>query len=135
MAVELLLPGLGSTTPAGGVTVAVLTGRSRLAARSGGRGTGHRTRNPRQEPRHEQRHRDGSPCPGRSHPQRQARRRLPRPGQTPRGRGAGNRLAGRRSEAHTSELQSLMRISYAVFCLKKKKKIEHNQSTTTKKNN
>src|SRR3546814_8840792 len=30
-------------------------------------------------------------------------------------------LAGR-SEEHTSELQSLMRISYAVFCLKKKKK-------------
>src|SRR3546814_2054448 len=30
-----------------------------------------------------------------------------------------------RSEEHTSELQSLMRISYAVFCLKKKKK--HNQ--------
>src|SRR3546814_3650212 len=30
-----------------------------------------------------------------------------------------------RSEEHTSELQSLMRISYAVFCLKKKKK-EHN---------
>src|SRR3546814_7966075 len=27
----------------------------------------------------------------------------------------------KRSEAHTSELQSLMRISYAVFCLKKKK--------------
>src|SRR3546814_5395433 len=33
-----------------------------------------------------------------------------------RGHGAGNR-----SEEHTSELQSLMRISYAVFCLKKKK--------------
>src|SRR3546814_9692382 len=32
------------------------------------------------------------------------------------------RPAGRRSEEHTSELQSLMRISYAVFCLKKKKK-------------
>src|SRR3546814_6721235 len=32
---------------------------------------------------------------------------------------AGNRW---RSEEHTSELQSLMRISYAVFCLKKKKK-------------
>src|SRR3546814_7869705 len=34
------------------------------------------------------------------------------------------RWAGRRgrSEEHTSELQSLMRISYAVFCLKKKKK-------------
>src|SRR3546814_6632561 len=30
-------------------------------------------------------------------------------------------LAGKRSEEHTSELQSLMRISYAVFCLKKKK--------------
>src|SRR3546814_5686667 len=30
--------------------------------------------------------------------------------------------AGRRSEEHTSELQSLMRISYAVFCLKKKKR-------------
>src|SRR3546814_5319124 len=28
----------------------------------------------------------------------------------------------KRSEEHTSELQSLMRISYAVFCLKKKKK-------------
>src|SRR3546814_7119753 len=33
-----------------------------------------------------------------------------------------------RSEEHTSELQSLMRISYAVFCLKKK----NNQKTTTK---
>src|SRR3546814_6046586 len=30
-------------------------------------------------------------------------------------------LLGGRSEEHTSELQSLMRISYAVFCLKKKK--------------
>src|SRR3546814_1023689 len=30
-----------------------------------------------------------------------------------------------RSEEHTSELQSLMRISYAVFCLKKKKKEKH----------
>src|SRR3546814_7814593 len=30
---------------------------------------------------------------------------------------------GRRSEEHTSELQSLMRISYAVFCLKKKKQL------------
>src|SRR3546814_3208638 len=30
--------------------------------------------------------------------------------------------SGKRSEEHTSELQSLMRISYAVFCLKKKKK-------------
>src|SRR3546814_2675323 len=31
------------------------------------------------------------------------------------------RTVGPRSEEHTSELQSLMRISYAVFCLKKKK--------------
>src|SRR3546814_2058247 len=31
-----------------------------------------------------------------------------------------------RSEEHTSELQSLMRISYAVFCLKKKKMQKHN---------
>src|SRR3546814_6318844 len=33
-------------------------------------------------------------------------------------------LAVQRSEEHTSELQSLMRISYAVFCLKKKKKTQ-----------
>src|SRR3546814_2703967 len=33
--------------------------------------------------------------------------------------------AWHRSEEHTSELQSLMRISYAVFCLKKKKKKNH----------
>src|SRR3546814_3121562 len=33
----------------------------------------------------------------------------------------GERGLARRSEEHTSELQSLMRISYAVFCLKKKK--------------
>src|SRR3546814_6725545 len=32
-----------------------------------------------------------------------------------------------RSEEHTSELQSLMRISYAVFCLKKKIKLLHNK--------
>src|SRR3546814_1932402 len=41
----------------------------------------------------------------------------------------------RRSEEHTSELQSLMRISYAVFCLKKKKKNadpSHNAQHTTK---
>src|SRR3546814_2810036 len=38
-----------------------------------------------------------------------------------------------RSEEHTSELQSLMRISYAVFCLKKKKKknINHNQNISS----
>src|SRR3546814_2797386 len=34
-------------------------------------------------------------------------------------------IADVRSEEHTSELQSLMRISYAVFCLKKKKKLNN----------
>src|SRR3546814_10802184 len=34
-----------------------------------------------------------------------------------------------RSEEHTSELQSLMRISYAVFCLQKTKKHKHNKPT------
>src|SRR3546814_9373506 len=33
-----------------------------------------------------------------------------------------------KSEEHTSELQSLMRISYAVFCLKKKKTINQNKT-------
>src|SRR3546814_9486921 len=41
---------------------------------------------------------------------------------------------GRRSEEHTSELQSLMRISYAVFCLKKKKKKYKNKTTQTRLN-
>src|SRR3546814_10437553 len=36
-----------------------------------------------------------------------------------------------RSEEHTSELQSLMRISYAVFCLKKKKKKQSTQNHNT----
>src|SRR3546814_5447170 len=35
-----------------------------------------------------------------------------------------------RSEEHTSELQSLMRISYAVFCLKKKNTKKHNHTYT-----
>src|SRR3546814_1344584 len=37
-----------------------------------------------------------------------------------------------RSEEHTSELQSLMRSSYAVFCLKKKKKQHHNKTQILK---
>src|SRR3546814_8202558 len=46
------------------------------------------------------------------------------PSQAPRDEQHRVRLQGElaRSEEHTSELQSLMRISYAVFCLKKKKK-------------
>src|SRR3546814_4019514 len=38
-----------------------------------------------------------------------------------------------RSEEHTSELQSLMRISYAVFCLKKKKQNKNKPQTTNQK--
>src|SRR3546814_3649235 len=42
------------------------------------------------------------------------------------------RLATRRSEEHTSELQSLMRISYAVFCLKKTKTQQNKQKQNTR---
>src|SRR3546814_2278408 len=48
------------------------------------------------------------------------------------GSSAGGADSGARSEEHTSELQSLMRISYAVFCLKKKRaKTLQSTSTTT----
>src|SRR3546814_978841 len=40
-----------------------------------------------------------------------------------------------RSEEHTSELQSLMRISYAVFCLKKKNKYSNSKHKNTTTNN
>src|SRR3546814_4811546 len=40
----------------------------------------------------------------------------------------------RRSEEHTSELQSLMRISYAVFCLKKKNKYPYNKEKQNSNN-
>src|SRR3546814_6357469 len=44
----------------------------------------------------------------------------------------GGELRGEgRSEEHTSELQSLMRISYAVFCLKKKNKKNHKRNILT----
>src|SRR3546814_3439707 len=69
--------------------------------------------------------RDGVPAPAgrwrsrRPGAARHRRRQRPdaagRPGRTERAGGAAER-----SEEHTSELQSLMRISYAVFCLKKK---------------
>src|SRR3546814_7303596 len=59
--------------------------------------------------------------------------REPRPA-LPRQCGDADARCGRRralrSEEHTSELQSLMRISYAVFCLKKKKKIKRNYVQT-----
>src|SRR3546814_1694634 len=44
---------------------------------------------------------------------------------------AGKQALAKRSEEHTSELQSLMRISYAVFCLTKK---QHKQQTFRYKN-
>src|SRR3546814_7629483 len=44
----------------------------------------------------------------------------------------GQLLNAQRSEEHTSELQSLMRISYAVFCLKKKKQRIHNTTKCKK---
>src|SRR3546814_5184708 len=45
------------------------------------------------------------------------------------------RQASMRSEEHTSELQPLMRISYAVFCLKKKKELNtHNTENSTDTN-
>src|SRR3546814_9742558 len=40
-------------------------------------------------------------------------------------------MYARRSEEHTSELQSLMRISYAVFCLKKKKNTKNTTKTVS----
>src|SRR3546814_2389326 len=50
---------------------------------------------------------------------------LPTPPQTPQ---IGESWIVARSEEHTSEVQSLMRISYAVFCLKKKK-IQHTEDS------
>src|SRR3546814_1848531 len=56
--------------------------------------------------------------------------RRQRPAREP--RGGHGQFDQRRSEEHTSELQSLMRISYAVFCLKKKKKTKnYTQKKTT----
>src|SRR3546814_3756940 len=62
---------------------------------------------------------DHDPCPSCTKAAGQVR--------LPRGKAALPGQNSSRSEEHTSELQSLMRISYAVFCLKTKK---HTQSTT-----
>src|SRR3546814_5253870 len=65
-------------------------------------------------------------------PERSSLRPIPRPQLRPHRRlcpdWCGTGRGDGRSEEHTSELQSLMRISYAVFCLKKK-----NKTTTTPK--
>src|SRR3546814_8225381 len=50
------------------------------------------------------------------------------PAQRPK-RPTSKRATGCRSEEHTSELQSLMRISYAVFCLKKKQRYLNKNTT------
>src|SRR3546814_7098978 len=60
------------------------------------------------------------PCPATSAASRTRERRGCTGGIAAGAASAGNGTT--RSEEHTSELQSLMRISYAVFCLKKKKK-------------
>src|SRR3546814_6796656 len=70
-----------------------------------------------------------------SQPRRQLRRAWPSRRFHPaerRRRGALHRI--RRSEEHTSELQSLMRISYAVFCLKKKKNNKKNNKQCSNRN-
>src|SRR3546814_8555567 len=84
--------------------------------------------------RHQSRHRRAAPYPDllhRFHDLDAAGRRVPvsAAGAGVRGRGHGavpvrrhDAGCAHRSEAHTSELKSLMRLSYAVFCLKKKKK-------------
>src|SRR3546814_19672539 len=61
----------------------------------------------------------------------QAARRFPR-WRSYRRAAAERRQHHARSEEHTSELQSLMRISYAVFCLKKKNKINIEEYKMTK---
>src|SRR3546814_7424167 len=49
--------------------------------------------------------------------------------------GFGGTVQGLRSEEHTSELQSLMRNSYAVFCLKKKKEENENTESNIQREN
>src|SRR3546814_8614477 len=71
----------------------------------------------------------------RSPPPRGSRRRLPhRPIRPPiRPTPIRPRWRRARSEEHTSELQSLMRISYAVFCLKKKNQSPHTPPTSCRR--
>src|SRR3546814_1113119 len=61
---------------------------------------------------------------------RKSQRFAPVQGDSPRTRSLNQKGRKKRSEEHTSELQSLMRISYAVFCLKKKKTTPTRAPTT-----
>src|SRR3546814_4131488 len=90
--------------------------RSDVAERSGDRRAGERNEHREAEQDHRRRHRAAEP---------RAESAV---------QGGENRDADpgeeHRSEEHTSELQSLMRISYAVFCLKKKKKTKNTTNGT-----
>src|SRR3546814_3058841 len=59
---------------------------------------------------------------------------LPEKALTPKSSTCALYVRSTRSEEHTSELQSLMRISYAVFCLKKKKHTERSPKNTNPTN-
>src|SRR3546814_2529951 len=77
----------------------------------------------------------------RGQPGRHQQRQQPPPGHAAptahphRSRACDNPLMHKRSEEHTSELQSLMRISYAVFCLKKNSTQKNNSTQKTSTNN
>src|SRR3546814_1926369 len=66
-------------------------------------------------------------------PQGSRRPQVDRPALVARDDARPRHILAARSEEHTSELQSLMRISYAVFCLKKKKQKHTKQSYTHSK--
>src|SRR3546814_10541784 len=68
-------------------------------------------------------------------PEHAARDRLPGHASIASGATLAGDVVATRSEEHTSELQSLMRSSYAVFCLKKKKKIKKVHNRTTQQHN
>src|SRR3546814_496044 len=102
-------PPLNGTAWPGRMTAA----RVQKAALMAESGDGRRSHGPRRRPSP---HRSGAPA--RNH-RRAGGRAGYQGGRAPRARSPGGK-AENRSEEHTSELQSLMCISYAVFCLKKK---------------
>src|SRR3546814_190400 len=108
----------------------------------GGRGAPHEKSTVRRSGRHRRprrlfpRHRPGRQQPppaGRAAADHPAARRQALSRHDPAASRCDRRRARHRSEEHTSELQSLMRISYAVFCLKKTTKTYNKPTNTTKK--